>query len=70
VKTPRESFVDEIIRMKAELNVFIFREQEGEPTVKIWYYVYDGPVAYDEKRQELTIAAQSKIEYVPDQFQS
>jgi len=30
--------------------------------------VKDGPVAYDAASGQLTIVAQSKIEYIPDQF--
>ena len=60
--------VEEIMKWKDELNVFLFQEQEGQPIKKIWFYVKDGPVAYDAASGQLTILAQSKIEYIPDQF--
>jgi len=60
--------VQEIMKWKDELNVFLFQEQEGQPIKKIWFYVKDGPVAYDAASGQLTILAQSKIEYIPDQF--
>lgn len=70
VKMPDGEAVEEILRLRQELNVFVFREEEGEPTVKTWFYVGDGPVAYDPAAQELTIAAASRIEYVPDTYLS
>ncbi|WP_410720191.1 hypothetical protein [Brevibacillus sp. SIMBA_076] len=60
--------VQEIMKWKDELNVFLFQEQEGKPIKKIWYYVKDGPITYDAASAQLTIVAQSKIEYIPDQF--
>ena len=62
--------VEELLKWKAELNVFLFREELGKPTVKQWFYVKDGPVYYDAESQKLTITAQSQIEYVPDRFSS
>ncbi|MFC5703082.1 hypothetical protein ACFPVX_17470 [Cohnella faecalis] len=70
VHSPLVPELEEILRMKDELNVFIFREYDDRPTVKTWYYVGDGPVKYDPERGELTIAASSHIEYVPDSYQS
>lgn len=60
--------VQEIMKWKDELNVFLFQEQEGQPIQKIWFYVKDGPVAYDAASGQLTIVAESKIEYIPEQF--
>lgn len=60
--------VEEILKWKSELNVFLFYEFEDRPTKKVWYYVKDGPVAYDPRNEQLTIVAQSRIEYVPDAF--
>jgi hypothetical protein len=59
----------EILAWKEELNVFLFRDYEDEPTHKIWFYVLNGPVEYDEAGRRLSIVAQSSIEYVPDHFQ-
>ncbi|GED69193.1 hypothetical protein BRE01_28950 [Brevibacillus reuszeri] len=65
---PHDERVAEIMKWKDELNVFLFQEQEGQPTKKIWFYVKDGPVTYDAASRQLTIVAQSKIEYIPEQF--
>jgi hypothetical protein len=59
----------EILLWKEELNVFLFRDYELEPTRKIWFYVLNGPVEYDAASRRLSIVAQSSIEYVPDHFQ-
>ncbi|MDF2669718.1 MAG: hypothetical protein K0R67_2024 [Paenibacillus sp.] len=60
--------VEGILQSKDELNVFIFREYEDRPTVKTWYYVHEGPVAFDDSRDILTIVTQSSIAYVPDEY--
>jgi hypothetical protein len=62
--------MEELLQLKHELNVFVFHEFDHQPTRKTWYYVKDGPVTYDERQQELTIMAESRIEYVPDSFMS
>ncbi|MBN2981119.1 MULTISPECIES: hypothetical protein [Paenibacillaceae] len=72
VTTPRGPEIEELLELARELNVFVFRDysEENEPTIKTWFYVKDGPVAYDDGRQALTIDAESKIEYVPDRYLS
>ncbi|MGG1663776.1 hypothetical protein [Brevibacillus sp. NRS-1366] len=60
--------VEEIMKWKDELNVFLFQEKDGQPTIKIWFYVKDGPVTYDAASGQLTIMAHSRIEYIPDHF--
>jgi len=60
--------IQELLRWKNELNVFVFQEFEDQPTIKIWYYVKDGPVTYDEQTKRLTIHAQSRIDYLPSEF--
>jgi len=67
IKTDLDENVQEIIKWKKELNVFLFQEFEDQPTKKIWFYT-KGPVVYNEQTQELSIDAESKIEYVPDEF--
>jgi hypothetical protein len=57
-----------VLQSKDELNVFIFREYEDQPTVKTWYYVHEGPVTYDEDVGVLIVTAQSSIVYVPDEY--
>lgn len=58
----------EVVMLKAELNVFRFEEPGGGPVVKHWYYVGDNPVDYDEASGCLVITVQSEIEYRPDQY--
>ncbi|BCG57579.1 hypothetical protein PUR_10040 [Paenibacillus sp. URB8-2] len=58
----------EVLTLKAELNVLRFEEPEGGPVVKHWYYVGDNPVDYDEASGCLTVTAQSEIEYRPDEY--
>lgn len=70
IRMPEGEAVEEILRLRQELNVFVFREEEGKPTVKTWYYVGEGPVTYERSAQVLTITAASKIEYVPDTYLS
>lgn len=68
LNTPLDSNIEEILKWKSELNVFVFHEFDDQPTKKVWYYVKDGPVAYDPQNEQLTIVAASRIEYVPDLF--
>jgi hypothetical protein len=69
VHTPRHAGIDEILKWKQELNVFIFRVyDDGRPTQKIWYSVAADTVKYDAAGGKLTFAAGSCIEYVPDDF--
>ncbi|MEX1029275.1 MAG: hypothetical protein WDZ91_04415 [Paenibacillaceae bacterium] len=60
--------IQELLHWKDELNVFVFQEFEDQPTIKIWFYVKDGPVTYDEQLRQLTIHAESRIDYVPSEF--
>ncbi len=60
--------IKEILQWKEELNVFLFQEFEDQPTLKIWFYVKDGPVTYDEQLQQLTIHAEARIDYLPSEF--
>lgn len=58
----------ELLRWKEELNVFVFREEPGQPVKKTWFYVKPGGAAFDSVHRELTIHAYSQITYVPDEF--
>jgi hypothetical protein len=60
--------IHEILRWKQELNVFLFREYDDQPAMKIWFYVKEGPVTYDDQLKQITIFAESRIEYIPDEF--
>ncbi|SFF22024.1 hypothetical protein SAMN05216378_5532 [Paenibacillus catalpae] len=69
VHTPQHAGIDEILKWKQELNVFIFRAyNDGRPTLKIWYSVAADTVKYDAAGEKLTFAASSCIEYVPEEF--
>ncbi|SDC24426.1 hypothetical protein SAMN02799630_00894 [Paenibacillus sp. UNCCL117] len=68
IRTPRNEAVEEILKWKNELNVFLFEEYPDKPTIKKWYYVKDGEVEFDEASESLIIRANSRIEYVPDEF--
>lgn len=68
IRMPQGEALEQILTWKKELNVFVFREMPGEPTVKSWFYVGDGPVTYDAEQERLTIHARSRIDYVPDLF--
>ncbi len=68
IELPQNETVEEILKWKEELNVFLFHTSADQPTKKIWFYVKDGPVDYDEGAGLLRITAQSRIEYVPDSF--
>jgi hypothetical protein len=67
IKTGLNENVQEILKWKKELNVFLFQDFDDQPTKKIWFYT-KGLVDYNEQAQELSIEAESKIEYVPDEF--
>ncbi|CAN7245804.1 hypothetical protein LJR153_001055 [Paenibacillus sp. LjRoot153] len=60
--------IHEILRWKQELNVFLFREYDDQSAKKIWFYVKEGPVTYDNQLKQITIFAESRIEYIPDKF--
>ncbi|KRE72918.1 hypothetical protein [Paenibacillus sp. Soil750] len=60
--------IHEILHWKQELNVFLFREFDDQPVKKIWFYVKDGPVTYDDLLKRITIFAESRIEYIPNEF--
>lgn len=63
-----DATIEEICRWKDELNLFLFQKEEGEPEKKIWFYVEQGAVSYDQEQQQLTIVGSSRIEYVPERF--
>lgn len=60
--------VEEILRLKRELNLFIFHEENGVSAQKTWYYIGDGDVEYNEDRETLVVQAQSQISYNPAEF--
>lgn len=60
--------IQEILRWKQELNVFLFREFDDQTVEKIWFYVKNGPVTYNDRLKQITIFAESRIEYIPNEF--
>jgi hypothetical protein len=68
VHVPWSEKIAELLAHKQELNVFIFKEFEDQPTLKTWYYIKDGPVEYDSDQESLTITADSRIEYYPHEY--
>jgi hypothetical protein len=68
VNVPWSAVIEELLAHKEELNVFVFKEYDDQPTLKTWYYVKDGPVEYDAGQSSLTIVADSRIEYYPHEF--
>ncbi|MBW7457969.1 hypothetical protein ACFOLF_18750 [Paenibacillus sepulcri] len=68
VSVPLNEKIRELLQFSHELNMFLFHEFEDAPTVKTWYYIKEGPVEYDAASEQLTIVADSRIEYVPDTF--
>lgn len=69
VHTPKLPAIEELLKWKQELNVFIFRTyDDGRPTLKIWYSVAADTVRYDAAGQKLMFSAVSCIEYIPNEF--
>lgn len=69
VSTDRTPAIDEVLRLKDEINVFIFKEQDGVAVEKVWFYTGNGNVAFNEVEKNLTIEATKHIAYHPDDFQ-
>jgi hypothetical protein len=57
--------LNEILKFKSELNIFVTEEQQGEPLQKWWYYPKDGRVEYSEQDKLLSIFSESKLAYTP-----
>ncbi|WNR44036.1 hypothetical protein [Paenibacillus roseipurpureus] len=68
VRIDQPERIKELMKWKDELNVFVFQEFETEPTRKLWFYVGDDSVQFNEATGELTIVATSHISYIPEQF--
>ncbi|MBH5319797.1 hypothetical protein I6N90_18520 [Paenibacillus sp. GSMTC-2017] len=68
IHSPLDETLEALLECKEELNVFIFKTYEDQPTLKIWYYVKDGPVHYDKDKQQISIYAHSRIEYYPHEY--
>jgi hypothetical protein len=68
VSVPKTDTIDELLRLKEELNVFLFVKRAGEPEQKNWFYTGDGNVTYDEQAHRLTILAQSRLTYYPSDY--
>lgn len=62
--------IDEILRLKQEINLFIFGDQENVTVEKVWFYTGDGQVTYDEVRKCLTIVTGRKMVYKPGDMEN
>ncbi|WP_305023635.1 hypothetical protein [Paenibacillus lacisoli] len=58
----------DIVRWKAELNVFRFVQTEGSPIIKHWYYIDPEQVMHDPAQDVLSLTAVSEIEYNPADY--
>lgn len=65
---PHSDKIDEVLRLRHELNVFVFEKTASRGTKKTWYYVNEGKVAYEEGLGKLIIRASSKLEYYPSEY--
>lgn len=68
LNTTLTATIQELLKWKEELNVFLFQEFTDRPVKKIWFYVKDGPVYYDDQAGQLVIHTESRIEYIPSDF--
>lgn len=68
VQTPRTPAVEDVLRLKDEINVFIFKEENGRQVEKIWFYTGDGSARYDDAAKCLYIQASSHIAYPAQGF--
>ncbi|RXZ79977.1 hypothetical protein EBB07_20690 [Paenibacillaceae bacterium] len=60
--------IAELLKWRDELNVFLFHTVSGQPNKKIWFYVQEGAVRYDEKSEILYLSGESAIEYDTEAF--
>jgi hypothetical protein len=57
--------INEILKFKSDLNIFVTIEQQDKPHQKWWYYPKDGRVEYSEQDKLLSILCESKLAYTP-----
>ncbi|GEO27882.1 hypothetical protein AAC03nite_36670 [Alicyclobacillus acidoterrestris] len=69
VQTAKTPEIDEVLRLKDEVNVFIFREKNGVAIEKVWFYTGDGAVDYSDEEAALVIVASRQIAYHPGDFE-
>lgn len=63
--TDKTAAIDEILRLKQEINLFIFKDMDNVTVEKAWFYTGDGQVTYDEARKCLTLVTGHKMVYKP-----
>ncbi|WDL98529.1 hypothetical protein [Alicyclobacillus sp. ALC3] len=68
VQSPRTPACEQVLEFKDELNVFIFREENGQSAEKVWFYAGHGDVTYDDALQQLRIVTHGRITYNPADF--
>ncbi|WP_067619106.1 hypothetical protein [Alicyclobacillus acidiphilus] len=63
--------LDEILRLRRELNVFLFRDDENGATIeKQWFYTGDREPWYDSDTGTLTLVSSRTLTYHPGDFES
>jgi hypothetical protein len=63
--------LNEVLRLKDEINLFIFKDNERGATVeKQWFYKGNGEVSYQPETKVLFIRATRSIIYHPGDFES
>jgi hypothetical protein len=68
VPAGREADVAELLRLKDELNVFVFRVLPDGRQEKTWYYTGDGNVSYDAGSRQLTVWSGPELRYLPAEY--
>jgi hypothetical protein len=58
-----KAMLNEILKSKSELNIFVTEEQQDKLLQKWWYYPKDGRVEYREQDKLLFIFCESKLAY-------
>ncbi|MFB5190135.1 hypothetical protein [Alicyclobacillus fastidiosus] len=69
IHSQRTPAVEEVLRLKDEINLFIFKEEGGKAVEKLWFYTGDGSVSYREDESSLVITASRQIAYKPGDFE-
>lgn len=63
------SVLDEIMRLRDEMNLFIFREENGAQVEKLWFYTGNGDIHFDHNQMCLTIMSPTRIVYQPGSYE-
>ncbi|MCM3629100.1 hypothetical protein M3194_17275 [Paenibacillus glycanilyticus] len=63
-----EQEINELLRWKQELNVFIFDKLHDGRLQKTWYYTGDGEPQYNVAERVLRIESSREIRYLPSNY--